>query len=721
MFDKIKKISKKLLGWSQAKIAKTSLTPISIDHLKYRPDIDGLRAVAILAVIAFHAFPQIVKGGFIGVDVFFVISGYLISNIIFDSLDKDSFSFSTFYARRITRIFPALILILIFCLIMGFYILLADEFNQLGKHVSSGAGFIANLVLWSESSYFDNSAETKPLLHLWSLGIEEQFYIIWPVILWFSWKRRLNILVIILLLIIISFLLNVEWISTNSVATFYSPQTRAWELLSGSLLAWLTLYKKNFVHESLIKFDSGYIVQHLRFIWLTYRDEIKNVLSIIGIFNLAVGLWLIDAETAFPGKWALLPVSGAILIIFAGTGAWVNKNILSNRVIVWFGLISFPLYLWHWPILSFCRIINGEALPPIYVLAAILISIILAWATTDLIEKPFRHGYSNYNLTKVVTLCILMIFIGAAGYVISFSNFSQSNTYARLSIKRKGFEHAYGYSLAWLKGKNDWLFLGNAYDNNIAKLKLAIQPANWEVDYTSQLFSNLTQAAEHTNTKVVLIIGPDKSTIYPEYLPDDIWPSRKRYISFFLDRLSSIPNLTIYDPSDDLLQQKKSEGLLYWMTDTHWNSKGSYFAYKGLSKKINLPILDVDFRQGSTHKGDIISISKLKDFPLHFQDNWDIVWKDRPLLNETIIEGEQKNDAFGPSKIVRNENPLLNKYIWVVGDSFNEGLEPYFNATFREVYYVGHWFYKLKDLPTILAEADRKPDIIIIVRVERSF
>jgi peptidoglycan/LPS O-acetylase OafA/YrhL len=154
----------------------------------YRPDIDGLRAIAVLSVVGFHAFPGWLKGGFIGVDVFFVISGYLISTIIFSSLRQSSFSFTEFYARRITRIFPALLVVLLASFILGWHVLLADEFKQLGKQIAGGAGFVSNFILWRESGYFDNAAETKPLLHLWSLGIEEQFYFAWPLLLWTAFK-----------------------------------------------------------------------------------------------------------------------------------------------------------------------------------------------------------------------------------------------------------------------------------------------------------------------------------------------------------------------------------------------------------------------------------------------------------------------------------------------------------------------------------------------------
>jgi peptidoglycan/LPS O-acetylase OafA/YrhL len=160
-----------------------------LTHPKYRVDIDGLRAVAVLSVVGFHAFPKLTNGGFIGVDIFFVVSEFLTSTILFGNLDKDNFSFVEFYSRRIRRIFPGLIVVLIAAFTAGWFLLLADEYKQFCSHLAGGAGFISNLILWNESDYFDNAAETKPLLHLWSLGIEEQFYIIWPLLPWAGWKE----------------------------------------------------------------------------------------------------------------------------------------------------------------------------------------------------------------------------------------------------------------------------------------------------------------------------------------------------------------------------------------------------------------------------------------------------------------------------------------------------------------------------------------------------
>lgn len=388
-------------------------------HPKYRPDIDGLRAVAVLSVVAFHAFPAWLKGGFIGVDVFFVISGYLISTIIFENLDRGTFSFSGFYARRIKRIFPALILVLAASYALGWFSLFADEYKQLGKHIAASAGFVSNFVLWSEAGYFDNSAETKPLLHLWSLGIEEQFYIVWPLLLWFAWKRRFHALAMMLLVAIVSFYLNLKGVAKDSVAAFYSPQTRFWELSCGSLLAWAGIYRKESCASIKTTLDGW--LRGARHGQAPDADgqRLADVLSFVGIFLLGYGFWRIGSGLAFPGKWAVVPVLGAALLIAAGQKAWVNRVVLSNKVAVWFGLISFPLYLWHWSLLSFARIVESDVPGRSVRMTIIVLSIVLAWATYSLVEKRIRLGGSGR--AKVAVLVMSMLVIGYIGY----------NTYAR--------------------------------------------------------------------------------------------------------------------------------------------------------------------------------------------------------------------------------------------------------------------------------------------------
>ncbi|MET3106067.1 peptidoglycan/LPS O-acetylase OafA/YrhL [Oxalobacteraceae bacterium GrIS 2.11] len=385
-----------------------------LSHPKYRPDIDGLRAIAVLSVVFYHAFPNWIGGGYIGVDIFFVISGYLISTIIFENLDRKTFSFSEFYMRRVKRIFPALSLVLIVCYGFGWFALLADEFKQLGKHVAAGAGFVSNFVLWSEAGYFDISAEKKPLLHLWSLGIEEQFYIVWPFLLWLAWKIRFNLWVTITSVAFVSFFLNIYFVHHDIVSTFYSPQTRFWELICGSMLAWLTLYRNGVLKNAELRIGER-LTAAINFVTQKkHTVSSTNVFSMVGLLLLVLGTLGMNKDLSFPGMWAVIPVLGAMLIIAAGSGAWCNQTILSNPLFVWFGKISFPLYLWHWPLLSYVRIIEAS-FPNAYIrLGAVGLAIMLAWLTYRLVETPIR--LSSRNEIAAPILASLMVVVGLAGY-----------------------------------------------------------------------------------------------------------------------------------------------------------------------------------------------------------------------------------------------------------------------------------------------------------------
>ena len=371
-----------------------------LSHPKYRSDIDGLRAVAVLGVVASHAFPRLLQGGFTGVDVFFVISGFLISSIIFESLDNGAFSFAEFYVRRIKRIFPALVLVIAATYAVGWFVLLPDEFRRLSKHIVAGVAFVSNIALWREAGYFDVSTATKPLLHLWSLGIEEQFYLFWPALLWIAWKARFSRIALIGLTVIVSFGLNVRGIDTDSTATFYSPLTRLWELSCGSLLAWCVMYPPRVFA-----------------IWSAkVGDDVWPALaSAAGVALLAASYVGIRQSAAYPGALALFPVGGAVLLIAAGQRAWINRAILSNRVMVWFGLISYPLYLWHWPLLAFARVVRGGEVSSELRLAAVGLAIGLAWLTYRFIETPIRFG--GYGNRKALALATTLATVGIVGFV----------------------------------------------------------------------------------------------------------------------------------------------------------------------------------------------------------------------------------------------------------------------------------------------------------------
>jgi len=376
--------------------SNSSIGQSHLSHPKYRADIDGLRAIAIIAVVWFHAYPSSLRSGFIGVDIFFVISGFLISTIIFSNLERNTFSFTEFYIRRIRRILPALITVMLTSLTFGWFALTAEEYKQLGEHIAGGSAFISNFLLWSESGYFDNAAETKPMLHLWSLAIEEQFYIFWPLLMALAWRKHKSFLTIMLVIAASSFAFSIYQIGYDKSAAFYSPLTRIWELMAGGILAYIALHRPSFI------------------------NRYQNPQSILGLILLIIAFLEIDRWDQFPGWWALLPVFGTFLIISAGPSAWVNRHLLSNRPLVWVGLISFPLYLWHWPLLSFIKILKSQQPTWGLSLSAVLASFILAWLTVKYIEHPCRFG--KYKRTTSALLLFSLLATGAAGYLIYTNN-----------------------------------------------------------------------------------------------------------------------------------------------------------------------------------------------------------------------------------------------------------------------------------------------------------
>ncbi|HEX4856644.1 MAG TPA: acyltransferase family protein [Limnobacter sp.] len=340
--------------------------------VQYRPDIDGLRAIAVLIVVFYHAFPQALPGGFVGVDLFFVISGFLITGIILREQVAGNFTVRRFYSRRIKRIFPALLLVLVFCLGVGWLALTHDEYKQLSKHTGASALFINNFVLWRESGYFDNPAETKPLLHMWSLAVEEQFYMAWPLLLLGIRRVTEKLVPVLLFLIAASLAYGVWLIQTNPTGAFYSPLGRFWELAAGGLLACL-FYRNETSGQPKIK---------------------PELMAVTGVGLLVAALVLVDKSRAFPGLWAVLPV-GAACCLVASQQSSFNNRVLGNRVLVGLGLISYPLYLWHWPLLTFARIFEGGTPSAGTRLSLVAVSLLLAWLTYRFVEKNLRFNRNS--------------------------------------------------------------------------------------------------------------------------------------------------------------------------------------------------------------------------------------------------------------------------------------------------------------------------------------
>lgn len=335
----------------------------------YRPDIDGLRAVAILLVVVNHFFREALPGGFIGVDVFFVISGFLITGIISAEMKERRFHLGHFYARRVLRLFPALATMLISLLLVGLFILSPEELALLGKHVAASAAFVINFVLVGENGYFDLASDLKPLLHMWSLGVEEQFYLLWPLILLLAMRLRIEMLALSVILIV-SLYLNLTTIGREAVRVFFLPEFRVWEFAAGGLLALL--------------FRSGKVPGALHSPWLAEAG------TLLGLCMIGGAAFLLDAHALYPGWRAIPPIVGAVFLLAAGNRSRVAALVLGNPASLYLGRISYPLYLWHWPVVAILTILVGPPSSTV-LLVALPAAVLLAMATYHFVETPLRY------------------------------------------------------------------------------------------------------------------------------------------------------------------------------------------------------------------------------------------------------------------------------------------------------------------------------------------
>lgn len=380
------------------KFLKKSSMNKNYKAISYRPDIDGLRAISVIAVVIFHFFPKNLKGGFTGVDVFFVISGFLVTSIILNS-GNSSFSFSEFYSRRVKRLFPSLILVLSFVLAISYFVLPAQDFQFLGKHLFGGVFFIDNVFYFFESGYFDKASELKPLLHLWSLSLEEQFYLFWPPILLLIKKiKTKHALRTLLLLIIVSFLMNVSLIKNYHSFSFFMLPTRLWELALGGFIPFLMLQNLN---------QKQLIPQKI-------SEFFQTKGPVLGILLIIIGFIFIKDEKQFPGFLALIPVIGTCLVIIGDEKSIINK-LLSHKILVTIGLISYPLYLWHWPLISLPTLILGKISSQIKIFL-ILISMLLAYGSYK-IELKIKKSSIQFMTPILLALLLMISCIGGVIYI----------------------------------------------------------------------------------------------------------------------------------------------------------------------------------------------------------------------------------------------------------------------------------------------------------------
>ncbi len=371
-------------------------------QLHYRPDIDGLRAVAVIPVVLYHAGVQFFSGGYVGVDVFFVISGFLIAGIIAREIQSDRFSLVNFYERRARRILPALFVVIGATLAAGWVIAWPDNYVEIGESALATVFFSSNFYFWQTTDYFATAAEYRPLLHTWSLAVEEQFYIFFPLLLILMAKLpRSRLLASLVAIFVISVTMSVAWTVTAPGAAFYLAPVRAWELLVGVFLA-LSIFQS----------------------WSS--SLLRETASIAGLALIFGSVVAFDSTTPFPGLAAMAPCIGTALIIQSGRGGGPPTlvfRILSKKGLVFFGLISYSLYLWHWPILAFSRQWLGTThLPGAWSLACIITSVILAAISWQFVERPFRskttfsrEGVFLFSGVGAVVLVCLGVPVLAAG------------------------------------------------------------------------------------------------------------------------------------------------------------------------------------------------------------------------------------------------------------------------------------------------------------------
>lgn len=351
--------------------------------MQYRPEVDGLRAVAILPVVLFHAGISAVPGGYVGVDVFFVISGYLITSLILHDLALGRFSFSNFYARRIRRIAPTLMLVLFACIPFAWLWMLPEELKNFGKMLASTVLFLSNVTLWGETGYFEAASELKPLLHTWSLSVEEQFYLVFPFMLvlayrWCGWSLRW----LLPFGLVVSFLLA-DWTSSRYPgAAYYLIFTRAWQLLMG---AWVAVNAERIAS------------------WLA-RWRIQDVVSTLGLLMICIAIFRFDEETPFPGRYALLPTLGAAWVIAASSESTRIGSLLASRPFVHLGLISYAMYIWHQPVLAFARMRTLGEITPLTLgfLCALIYG--LAYLTWRFVEQSVKHWASAASADGLLPL-----------------------------------------------------------------------------------------------------------------------------------------------------------------------------------------------------------------------------------------------------------------------------------------------------------------------------
>ena len=490
--------------------------------MKYRPEIDGLRALAVVPVILFHAGFELFSGGFVGVDVFFVISGYLITTVLIEDLENKRFSIVNFYERRARRILPALFFIMILCVPFAWILLSGPSLLKFGNGLIGVSLFLSNVVFWRQKGYFDQSSELNPILHTWSLAVEEQYYVLFPIFLVLAWRFGKNrVFWMIVLMAAISLLLS-EWGWRNKgTANFYLAPTRAWELLAGSIAAFV-------IHNRGV--------------------QKNNLLALLGLAAIIFSIFSYNESTPFPSVYALVPVLGVILIVLYAEKETLAAKFLSTKVFVSTGLISYSVYLWHQPVFAFFRIYTNQiSLHWLLTLVLIIITFLLSYVSWRFVEKPFRNrNFINKFLLFTLSFIALMSLF-AIGYASKQGAIGTE------------------YKLAKQLSENDFIYFENLDERRFieGRLLYPLEPVDSIIVGSSRVMK-INSSIVGENIQSFTVSGAS--------VEDDI--------AFGLEAFAKLNYQNIYISADPWLinrydlqnrYQSVSELLDYWMHHMHMN------------------------------------------------------------------------------------------------------------------------------------------------------
>lgn len=515
--------------------------------VQYRSEIDGLRAVSVISVILYHAGIEFVSGGFVGVDVFFVISGYLITSIIVADLDAKRFSIVEFYERRARRILPALFLVIAISFLFAWYLLMPSEMKSFSDSMVAVSLFSSNFLFWQESGYFDTASELKPLLHTWSLAVEEQYYIIFPLLMALMWGLRKQwILLLFGALALLSFGLAQLGAQKESTANFYLLPSRAWEIGLGALVAACLNYKQVLVNK------------------LLASKLLNELLAFIGLTMIIVSVFLFNEKTPFPSVYTLLPTVGAgLIIVFAVPGTLV-KCILSSKPLVGIGLISYSAYLWHQPVFAFARHILFPR-PESYVFLLLTLGVLLiSYLTWRFVERPFRNKVS-FSRRQIflfsIVFTVALLIIGLLGNY----NGGYKNRSWYLDLFQQGYQpdnrvlqlESWTY-LKTLSGSDNYRVENNSFDRKLwfdkkdARKKILLVGNSHSKDIYNTLLNSSHSQAKYQVARYgtqVFKLAKKGGTFFssPNYIESDIVMIATRYNKLDIAKLESIVKRMLED------------------------------------------------------------------------------------------------------------------------------------------------------------------------------